>query len=66
MVWRGHRDEQDKETSLEELMSQQGGGPATAGLFYTEDRGLTALTSRELIAVQDLLNESFHFSQSPG
>lgn len=47
-------------------MSQQGGGPATAGLFYTEDRGLTVLTSRELLAVQDLLNESFHFSQSPG
>lgn len=35
-------------------MSQQGGGPATVGLFYTEDRGLTAPTFRELLAVQDL------------
>lgn len=54
------------ETSLEELMSQQGGGPATERIFYTEDRRLTALTSRELLAVQDLPNESFHFSGSPG
>lgn len=47
-------------------MSQRGGRPATTGLLYTEVRGLTALSFRELLAVQDLPNETFHFSQSPG
>lgn len=34
-----------KRLAPEELMSQQGGGPATAGLLYKEDRGPTVPAS---------------------
>lgn len=49
----------------EELMSQQEGGPATAGLLSTEDRGPAAVASLEPLLVQDLLNQNTHFTQNP-
>lgn len=45
-----------KRVAPEELMSQQGGGPATAGLLCKGDRGPVAPASLEPLARQDLLH----------
>lgn len=54
-----------KRLAPEELMSPQEGGPATAGLLSTEDRGPAAVASPEPLLVQDLMNQSMHFNQNP-
>lgn len=49
-----------------ELMSQQGGGPATAGLSArVQGTCSTGLPEPEPLPVQDLLNQSMHFQREP-